>query len=77
MQVLAGPLSEHRIAVVLWNRSPSQAVIKAKWKDIGLPSYASVKARNIWKVMHISTNYLFERFSLILRDRSIVVVSLN
>eukprot|EP00253_Pinus_taeda_P000784 PITA_00784 len=48
LEVWAGPLSNNEVAVILWNRSGSQASITAKWVDIGLPSDAAVEARDLW-----------------------------
>lgn len=48
LEVWAGPLSHNRVALVLWNRSPSQANITAYWPDIGLKPQAVVKARDLW-----------------------------
>ncbi|CAN6463351.1 unnamed protein product [Victoria cruziana] len=48
LEIWAGPLSGGRVAVVLWNRSPSKSSITAKWKDIGLKSDAVVDVRNVW-----------------------------
>ncbi|GLJ35501.1 hypothetical protein SUGI_0713840 [Cryptomeria japonica] len=36
LEVWAGPLSNKRVTVALWNRGNSTASITAKWKDIGL-----------------------------------------
>ncbi|OMO72756.1 Glycoside hydrolase, family 27 [Corchorus capsularis] len=48
--VWAGPLSNNRIAVVLWNRSSQYANVTALWTDIGLEPTAAVKARDLWAV---------------------------
>eukprot|EP01018_Ginkgo_biloba_P022382 Gb_21989 [translate_table: standard] len=48
LEVWAGPLSNKRVAVILWNRSSSKTSITAKWEDIGLSSGAVVKARDLW-----------------------------
>ncbi|CAK7326657.1 unnamed protein product [Dovyalis caffra] len=50
LEVWAGPLSEKRIAVVLWNRGLSKASITANFKDIGLRSSAVINARDLWAV---------------------------
>ncbi|KAL5982972.1 hypothetical protein ACLOJK_017052 [Asimina triloba] len=48
LEVWAGPLKGGRVAVVLWNRSGSEASITATWSDVGLPSTAVVAARDLW-----------------------------
>lgn len=48
LEVWAGPLSNNRVAIVLWNRSGWQASITARWTDIGLPYNAVVLARDLW-----------------------------
>ncbi|XP_058100007.1 alpha-galactosidase-like [Magnolia sinica] len=48
LEVWAGPLSGHRVAVVLWNRGSSTASITAKWTDIGLKSSTVVDVRDVW-----------------------------
>jgi len=48
LEVWAGPLSNNRKAVVLWNRQGYQATITAQWSSIGLPSSTAVTARDLW-----------------------------
>ncbi|CAD6225534.1 unnamed protein product [Miscanthus lutarioriparius] len=47
-EVWAGPLSGGRVAVVLWNRGPTQASITASWSSIGLSTSAAVNAHDLW-----------------------------
>ncbi|XP_065870513.1 alpha-galactosidase 3 isoform X2 [Euphorbia lathyris] len=47
-QVWAGPLSGHRLAVVLWNRCSKSATITAQWDALGLESGTSVSVRDLW-----------------------------
>ncbi|KAK2456124.1 alpha-galactosidase [Trifolium repens] len=49
LEVWAGPLSENKVALVLWNRSSSKATVTASWSDIGLEPETIVDARNIWE----------------------------
>uniref|UniRef100_A0A7N0UNN8 alpha-galactosidase n=1 Tax=Kalanchoe fedtschenkoi TaxID=63787 RepID=A0A7N0UNN8_KALFE len=49
LQVWAGPLSGHRVAVALWNRCDKDATITAGWDALGLESGISVSIRDIWK----------------------------
>lgn len=49
-QVWAGPLSEGRVAMVLWNRGPSQASITAHWADIGFEASVALDVRDLWEV---------------------------
>ncbi|KAI8537584.1 hypothetical protein RHMOL_Rhmol09G0035400 [Rhododendron molle] len=48
LEVWAGPLSNNRVAVVLWNRGGSEAAITAYWSDIGLKPTTIVNARDLW-----------------------------
>ncbi|KAG6537743.1 hypothetical protein ZIOFF_002839 [Zingiber officinale] len=43
-----GPLSGGRVAVVLWNRGNSQAMITANWSDLGLLSSTRANVRDLW-----------------------------
>uniref|UniRef100_A0A0E0IUK8 Alpha-galactosidase n=1 Tax=Oryza nivara TaxID=4536 RepID=A0A0E0IUK8_ORYNI len=47
-EVWAGPLSNNRKAVVLWNRQSYQATITAHWSNIGLAGSVAVTARDLW-----------------------------
>lgn len=49
-QVWAGPLTENRVAVALWNRCSKAATITAAWGTLGLESSTSVSVRDLWKV---------------------------
>ncbi|KAJ4961281.1 hypothetical protein NE237_021191 [Protea cynaroides] len=49
LEVWAGPLSNYRVAVILWNRGSSKAQLTAYWSDIGLKSSTVVKARDLWE----------------------------
>ncbi|KAJ8759336.1 hypothetical protein K2173_006856 [Erythroxylum novogranatense] len=48
LEVWAGPLTNNRVAVVLWNRGTSQATITASWCDIGLNSSTVVDVQDLW-----------------------------
>lgn len=48
LEVWAGPLSNNKIAVVLWNRGSSRATVTAYWSDIGLDPTTTVNARDLW-----------------------------
>lgn len=48
LEVWAGPLSNNRKAVVLWNRQSYQATITAHWSNIGLAGSVAVTARDLW-----------------------------
>lgn len=52
-QVWAGPLHGKKVAVVLWNRSSSNATVTATWSDIGLKPGTIVDARDLWEVRHL------------------------
>ncbi|XP_044462263.1 alpha-galactosidase 3 [Mangifera indica] len=49
LQVWAGPLSGHRLAVVFWNRCLKAATITAGWGPLGLESTTSVSIRDLWQ----------------------------
>ncbi|XP_054820279.1 alpha-galactosidase-like isoform X1 [Prosopis cineraria] len=53
LEVWAGPLSENRVAVVLWNRSSSKATVTASWSDLGLEQEKVVDARDLWEFRDI------------------------
>ncbi|XP_040383981.1 alpha-galactosidase [Oryza brachyantha] len=48
LEVWAGPLSDNRKAIVLWNRQPYQATITAHWSNIGLAPSVVATARDLW-----------------------------
>uniref|UniRef100_A0A0C9RJP7 Alpha-galactosidase n=1 Tax=Wollemia nobilis TaxID=56998 RepID=A0A0C9RJP7_9CONI len=48
LEVWAGPLSNKRKAVILWNRSSSTASITANLEDLGLSSNTLVQVRDLW-----------------------------
>ena len=50
MQVWAGPLSNKRVVVVLWNRGGSLAPITVTWKEVGLSPDTPVTVRDLWAV---------------------------
>lgn len=54
MQVWAGPISNNRTAVVLWNKGPSSATVTAYWSDIGLNPTTVVSAHDLWTVRTIA-----------------------
>ena len=49
LEVWATRLSGHRLAVALFNRSPSGSNISAMWSDLGLPSETKMVVRDIWR----------------------------
>jgi len=51
--VWAGPLNNNKVAIVLWNRSSSNATVTASWSDIGLKSGTMVDARDLWEVREL------------------------
>eukprot|EP00253_Pinus_taeda_P036629 PITA_36629 len=57
LEVWAGPLSNNRVAVVLWNKSNSRATITAKWEDIGLNPSALFRVRNLWRHIELEENH--------------------
>jgi hypothetical protein len=51
--VWAGPLKNNKVAVILWNRSSSNATVTASWSDIGLAPGTIVDARDLWEVIYL------------------------
>ena len=49
LEVWVARLSGHRLAVALFNRSPSGSNISAMWSDLGLPSETKMVVRDIWR----------------------------
>eukprot|EP01018_Ginkgo_biloba_P033907 Gb_08853 [translate_table: standard] len=56
LEVWAGPLSNQRVVVILWNRSSSRATITAKWEHIGLHPSVEVRVRNLWRHEDLAAN---------------------
>ncbi|XP_041025135.1 alpha-galactosidase 3 [Juglans microcarpa x Juglans regia] len=54
LQVWAGPLSGHRLVVVLWNRCSKVATITAGWDVLGLESNTVVSIRDLWQQKDIT-----------------------
>nr|AND01152.1 putative alpha-galactosidase/alpha-n-acetylgalactosaminidase [Linum usitatissimum] len=52
LEVWAGPLTNNRVAVVLWNRGSSRATVTAPFSDIGLRADLA-DARDLWVHMTI------------------------
>uniref|UniRef100_A0A7N2MPZ9 alpha-galactosidase n=1 Tax=Quercus lobata TaxID=97700 RepID=A0A7N2MPZ9_QUELO len=48
VMVWAGPLSDNKVAIILWNRGSSKATVTAYWSDIGLKPETVVSARDLW-----------------------------
>ncbi|KAG5004442.1 hypothetical protein GLYMA_10G174500v4 [Glycine max] len=48
LEVWAGPLSDNKVAVILWNRSSSNATVTASWSNIGLKPGTMVDAKDLW-----------------------------
>ncbi|CAL0322328.1 unnamed protein product [Lupinus luteus] len=49
LEVWAGPLSDNKVAVVIWNRNSYTATATASFSDIGLESGTSYDARDLWE----------------------------
>ncbi|XP_021750610.1 alpha-galactosidase-like isoform X2 [Chenopodium quinoa] len=49
LEVWAGPLTQRRMAVILWNKGSSSSNITAYWSDIGLKPTTIVDARDLWR----------------------------
>ncbi|MBA0720371.1 hypothetical protein Golax_007993, partial [Gossypium laxum] len=56
LEVWAGPLSDNRVVVVLWNRSELRALITAAWRDFGLSPNTPAIVRDLWKHKYVSMN---------------------
>ncbi|XP_022725468.1 alpha-galactosidase-like [Durio zibethinus] len=48
LEVWAGPLTNKKVAMVLWNRGSALANITAYWPDIGLKPSTIVDAQDLW-----------------------------
>ncbi|KAK7317025.1 hypothetical protein RJT34_00904 [Clitoria ternatea] len=48
-QVWAGPLSENRLVVALWNRCSKVDTVTASWDALGLESGIRVSVRDLWQ----------------------------
>ncbi|KAG8380961.1 hypothetical protein BUALT_Bualt06G0070900 [Buddleja alternifolia] len=55
-QIWAGPLSEQRFVLALWNRCSKPSTITANWGAIGLESSTTVSVRDLWKHKYVSLN---------------------
>ena len=51
--VWASPLSGHRLAVSLLNRSPTAQTIRADWAALGLASGAKMAVRDVWQAKDV------------------------
>ncbi|XP_028756562.1 alpha-galactosidase-like [Neltuma alba] len=61
LEVWAGPLSDYKVAVILWNRRSSKAKVTAYWSDIGLKPGTTVDARDLWA--HSTESYVSGQIS--------------
>ncbi|KAG6476934.1 hypothetical protein ZIOFF_066184 [Zingiber officinale] len=57
-QVWAGPLSESRVVVALWNRCSEVVTITVSWEILGLDIAASFSLRDIWKLIYLILVFL-------------------
>nr|POF12137.1 alpha-galactosidase [Quercus suber] len=70
LEVWAGPLSDNKVAIILWNRGSSTATVTAYWSDIGLKPETVVSARDLWAVRFHSTQSSVQgQFSLKTKKR--------
>ncbi|KAI5076419.1 hypothetical protein GOP47_0008484 [Adiantum capillus-veneris] len=58
LEVWAGPLSDSRVVVALWNRCTEGNNITALWEDVGLDSNALVAVRDLWEHRFLPENYV-------------------
>ncbi|PIA35329.1 hypothetical protein AQUCO_03500017v1 [Aquilegia coerulea] len=58
IEVWAGPLSDYRTVVLLFNRGPQRYVITAYWDDIGIPPNTVVEARDLWQHETLKTRFV-------------------
>ncbi|MCO5564530.1 hypothetical protein L7F22_018192 [Adiantum nelumboides] len=56
LEVWAGPLSEKRVVVILWNRGTSSSLITAEWSDIGLSPSTTMKPRELWQQQNLPSH---------------------
>ncbi|KAK1285543.1 hypothetical protein QJS10_CPB20g00132 [Acorus calamus] len=55
-QIWAGPLSEDRLVVALWNRCPEVTTITVKWESLGIDPTTAFAVRDLWKHKDLSGN---------------------
>nr|XP_023910952.1 alpha-galactosidase-like isoform X3 [Quercus suber] len=67
LEVWAGPLSDNKVAIILWNRGSSTATVTAYWSDIGLKPETVVSARDLWA--HSTQSSVQGQFSLKTKKR--------
>ncbi|CAK9135882.1 unnamed protein product [Ilex paraguariensis] len=65
LQIWAGPLSGHRLVVVLWNRCSKSATITAGWDALGLESSTNVSIRDLWKHKLVSSTTMASYSALV------------
>jgi alpha-galactosidase len=53
-QIWAGPLTERRLVLALWNRCAKPATITAKWASIGAEPSSSFSVKDLWKHEYVS-----------------------
>ncbi|KAF5206652.1 Alpha-galactosidase [Thalictrum thalictroides] len=58
IEVWAGPLSDYRTVVLLFNRGPQPNAITASWDDIGIPPSTVVEARDLWQHETLKTRFV-------------------
>ncbi|MCO5567718.1 hypothetical protein L7F22_021412 [Adiantum nelumboides] len=58
LEVWAGPLSESRVVVALWNKCADGNNITASWEDVGFTSNTSVVVRDLWEHQFLSDSYV-------------------
>ena len=52
MEVWAGALSGHRLAVALLNRGIEAAAMTATWAQLGLSTGAKMAVRDVWRQLN-------------------------
>jgi alpha-galactosidase len=55
LETWAGPLSNDRFAVVLFNRSPADEAMTLDWSDLGVASGNQYAVRDIWQASNVGT----------------------
>ena len=64
----AGPLSDNRVVLALWNKCTLGDNITAWWVDIGLKSTASMIVRDLWEVIIHPWHFNWLMFNLSIKS---------
>jgi alpha-galactosidase len=75
IEVWAGPLTDGKYAVVLFNRGSKQHIVTAHWNDIGIPSAQAMKARDVWQ--HKSIGTFASNYTAMVEPHDVIAIQLE